>query len=77
MNFFNERREVGKGREIAMFGKSSIEDFVKFCLSLLLHLGIADHRQEKSSDCRSSGIRSRWGIASLTKEGEKACKMGG
>ena len=44
INFFNKCREVGKRREIAMFGKSSIEDLVKFCLSLLLHIGIADHR---------------------------------
>ena len=66
MNLFNEYGEIGKGREIAMFWESSIEDFIKFCLSLFLHLGIADHRQEKSSNRRSSSICSRWSIAPLT-----------
>ena len=47
MNLFNECGEIGKGREIAMFWESSIEDFIKFCLSLFLHLGIADHLQKK------------------------------
>ena len=67
INFFNKRRDVGKRKEITMFRKSSIEDIVKFCLSLLLDLGIADHRQKESSDCRSCGICSRWSIASSTK----------
>ena len=73
INFFNERREVGKGRDIAMFGKSSIEDFVKFRLSLLLRLRIADHRQKESSDCRSSRIRSPWYMLF----NRKGCKMDG
>ena len=43
---------------------------VPLCLSLLLHLWVADHhdRQNESSDCRNSDICSRWGIAPLTKE---------
>ena len=59
IKFFNERREVGKRSKIVMFGNPSIENFVQFCLSLLLHLGIADHRQEECSKYRSRGIRSR------------------
>jgi hypothetical protein len=51
IDFFNERREVGEGNDIAMFGKPSIENFIELCLSLLLYLGIADHRQKKSSKC--------------------------
>ena len=77
INFFNECWEVGKGSDITMFRKSSFEDIVKFCLGLLLHLGIAGHRQEKGSDCRSSGICSRWGIALLTKKRGERCNMGG
>ena len=68
INFFNECRDVGKGREIAMFGKPAIEDFVKFCLCLRLGLGIANHRQKECSNCRSSGICSRWGIAASSKK---------
>jgi len=47
INFLDERREVWKRNNIAGFGKPSIEDFVEFFLSLLLHLWIADHRQEE------------------------------
>ena len=56
MDFFNECREVGKRSDIVMLGKTSIENFVKFCLSLLLNLGIADHRQEKSGLVRAFHI---------------------
>ena len=51
-----------------MFGKSSIEDFVKFCLSLLLRFGIANHRQKECPNCRSSGIFSGCGIAPSSKK---------
>jgi len=37
----------GTGILSRLFRKPSIEDFVKLFLSLLLHLGIADHRQKK------------------------------
>jgi len=47
INFLDERREVWKRLNIAMFGKHSIQDFVEFFLGLFLHLGIADHRQEE------------------------------
>ena len=53
----NDRWEVGKGKDIAMFRKSSIEDIV-----LIMHLGKADHRQKENSDCRNSGVFSCWSI---------------
>jgi len=49
INFLDERREVWKRLNIAMFGKHSIQDFVQFFLSLLLRLRIAYHRQEERS----------------------------
>jgi len=49
INFLDERREVWKRLNVAMFGKYSIQDFVQFFLSLPLCLGIADHRQEERS----------------------------
>ena len=47
INFLDKRREVWKRLNIAVFGKPSIQDLVEFVLSVLLHLGIADHRQEE------------------------------
>ena len=47
INFLDERQEVWKRLNIAVFGKPSIQDLVEFVLSVLLHLGIADHRQEE------------------------------
>lgn len=42
-----ERQEVEKGRDIAVFRKFSIEDFVKFCLSLLLYIGPLTEKKGK------------------------------
>ena len=48
ISFLDEHREVWlKRHNIAIFRKPSIEDFVEFFLSFLLHLRIADHRQEE------------------------------
>ena len=52
----NDRWEVGKGKDIAMFRKSSIEDIV------LMHLGKADHHRKKNSDRQSSGVFCCWSI---------------
>ena len=68
INFFNEYREVWKGRGNRYVPEVSMEDFVKFCLSLLPHITKRNFRLPK-----------QWyplpGIFSLNQK--RGCKMGG